>query len=152
MDCDSFVLSITTQSIIDDLKNFEDFFAFSNLDKTHELFSNKNKKVLDKFKIETLEKIGIDEFVALTSKCYAFKCGGDSKNKLKGISKSYSKNFKFDGYENCLNGEENQQKCDIYIIRSLNHEMYLQLVQQSTLSIFDDKRCYINNIKSIPWN
>ena len=40
-----------------------------------------------------------------------------------------------------------------YIIRSINHEMHLQEVKKkSTLSIFDDKRCYINNIESKPWN
>ena len=79
MDCDSFVLSIETQNIINDLKNLEDLFDFSNLDKNHELFSKKNKKVVGKFKIETPENIWIDEFVALRSKCYAFKCGDNSK-------------------------------------------------------------------------
>ena len=151
MDCDSFVLSIETQNIINDLKNLEDLFDFSNLDKNHELFSNKNRKVVGKFKIETPENIWIDEFVALRSKCYAFKCGDNSKNKLKGISKSQSKNIKFEEYYNCLFGREYQQECDNYIIRSINHEMVLQKVKKSTLSIFDDKRCYINNIKSIPW-
>ena len=101
MDFDSFVLSIETQNIINDLKNLEDLFDFSNLDENHELFSNKNKKVVGKFKIETPKNIWIDEFVALRSKCYAFKCGNDSKNKLKGISKSYSKNIKFDEYKKC---------------------------------------------------
>ena len=48
----------------------------------------KNKKVVGKFKIETPEKIWIDEYVCLRSKKYSFKCGDDSKNKLKGISKS----------------------------------------------------------------
>ena len=51
MDSDSFVLSINTKDIIKDLKNLENFFDFSNLDKSHELFSNKNKKVIGKFKI-----------------------------------------------------------------------------------------------------
>ena len=152
MDCDSFVLSIETQNIINDLKNLENLFDFSNLDKNHELFSNKNRKVVVKFKIETPEKIWIDEFVALRSKCYAFKCGNNSKNKLKGISKSYSRNIKFNEYYNCLFGREYQHECDNYIIKSINHEMVLQKVKKSTLSIFDDKRCYINNIESVPWN
>ena len=30
--------------------------------------------------------------------------------------------------------------------------MVLQEVKKSTLSIFDDKRCYISNIESKPWN
>ena len=106
MDCDSFVLSIETQNIINNLKNLEDLFDFSNLDKNHELFSNKNKKVVGKFKIETPENIWVDEFVTLRSKCYAFKCGDDSKNKLKGISKSYSKNIKFDEYKKCSDGKK----------------------------------------------
>ena len=29
---------------------------------------------------------------------YAFKCGDDSKNKLKGVSKSFSKNVQFEEY------------------------------------------------------
>ena len=151
MVCDSFVLSIETENIINDLKNIEDLFDFSNLDKNHELFSNKNKKVVVKFKIETPENIWIDKFVALRSKCYAFKCGDDSKNKLKGISKSQSKNIKFDEYKKCLDGEEYQHESDKYILRSINHDMILQKVKKSTLSIFDDKRCYINNIESEPW-
>ena len=44
MDTDSFVLSINTKDIIKILQNLKDIFDFSNFDKTHELFSNKNKK------------------------------------------------------------------------------------------------------------
>ena len=43
MDTDSFVLSVNTKDIIKDLKNLEDIFDFSNLDRNHELFSNKKK-------------------------------------------------------------------------------------------------------------
>ena len=81
---------------------------------------------------------------------YAFKCGDDSKNKLKDISKSQSKNIKFEEYYNCLIGGKYQQECDKCFIRSFNHEMYLQRVEKSTLFQFDDKRCSINNIESIP--
>ena len=96
IDTDAFVLSLKTQDIIKDLKNLEDIFDFSNLDKNHELFSNKNQKVLGKYKIETPKSVFIDEYVCLRSKMYAFKCGNDSKNKLKGVSKSQSKNIKFE--------------------------------------------------------
>ena len=130
MDTDSFVLSVNTKDIIKDLKNLEDIFDFSNLDKNHELFSNKNKKVIGKFKIETPKNIWIDEFVCLRSKMYAFKCGDDSKNKLKGISKSRSKNIKFEEYKKCLDGEDYQRECNNYIIRSINHEMVLQEVKK----------------------
>ena len=70
---------------------------------------------------------------------------------MKGVSKNQSKNIKFEKYYNCLFGEKYQQECDNYIIRSINHERYLQRVKKSTLSQFDAKRCYMNNIESIPW-
>ena len=81
-----------------------------------------------------------------------FKDGDDSKNKLKGISKSQSKNIKFEEYKKCLYGEKYQDESENYMLKSVNHEMYLQRVKKSTLSIFDDKRCYINETKTLPWN
>ena len=102
--------------------------------------------------IATPKIIWIDEYFCLRSKIYAFKCGDDSKNKLKGISKSQSKHIKLEEYKNCSDGKEHQRECNKYFIRSINYEMHLQEVKKSTLSIFDDKRCYINNIESIPWN
>ena len=114
----------------------------------------KNKKVIGKFKIETPKNSWIDEFVGLRSKAYSFKCkdNTESKNKIKGISKSHSKHIKFEDYKKCLDGEEYQKECNHYLLRSINHEMYLQELKKSTLSIFDDKRCYINEIESKPWN
>ena len=96
---DSFVFSVNTNDIIKDLRNLEDIFDFSNLDENHKLFSNKNKKVVGKFKIETPKNIWLDEFICLRNKMYAFKCGDDSKNKLKRISKSQSKHIKFEEYK-----------------------------------------------------
>ena len=100
MDTDSFVISVNTKDVIKDLKKLEKYIDFSNLDKNHELFSNKNKKVIGKFKIETPKNIWIDEFIRLRSKMYGIICGDDSKNKLKSISKSQSKNIKFEEYKN----------------------------------------------------
>ena len=56
IDTDAFVLSLKTKDIIRDFKNLENIFEISNLDKNHEFFSNKNKKVLGKFNTETPEK------------------------------------------------------------------------------------------------
>ena len=116
MDTDSCVLGVNTKDLIKDLKNLEDIFDFSNLDKNHELFSNKNKKLIGKFKIETPKNIWIDEFVCIRSKMYAFKCGDVIKNKLKGISKSQSKNNKFDEYKKYLDGKEYQKDCENCIL------------------------------------
>ena len=53
MDTDSFILSVNTKDLIKNLKNFENISDFTNLNKSHELFDNKNKKVIGKFKKET---------------------------------------------------------------------------------------------------
>ena len=87
MDTDSFKLSVYTKDIFKDLENLEDMFDYSNLDQNEELLSNKNKEVIEKFKIETPEIIWIDKFVCLRSKMYSFNCGDDSRTKLKGVSK-----------------------------------------------------------------
>ena len=83
IDTDGVILSMKTENIIKDLKNLEDIFDFSNSDKNHELCSEKNKKVIGKFKIETPKNIWIDEFVCLRSKAYSFNCKNEDKNKKK---------------------------------------------------------------------
>ena len=125
------------------------------MNENHETFSNNNKEVTGKFKIETPKIIWIDGFACLRNKMYAFKCGDDNRNKLKGVSKYQSKHIKIVEYKKCLDGMEYQRECNNYIVRSINHEMRLQEVKKSTLSIFDDKsdkRNYLNNNESIPWN
>ena len=130
LDTDSFVLSVNTKDIIKDLKNSKDLFDFSNLDENHEIFSNKNKKLIGFIKIETPKNIWIDEFVCLRNKMYAFKCGDDNKFKLKGISKSQSKNIQFEKFKKCSDGMEYQRECINYILRSINHEMHLQEIKK----------------------
>ena len=127
IDTDGLILSVTRENIINDIENLEDVFDFSNLDENHELFSEKNNKVIGKFKIETPKNFWIDKFVCLRSKVYSFKCKGniESKNKREGISKSQSKQFNFEDYYNCLFSGEYQKECKNYILRSINHEMHL---------------------------
>ena len=83
---------------------------------------------------------------------YAFQCGNDSKKKLGGFCKSQSKQIMFEEYYNFLFDGENQNDCVYYLVRSLYDEMQLQRVKISTLSLFDDKRLYINQTESKPWN
>ena len=65
VDTDGMFLSMKTENIIKDLKKLENIFDFSNLDKNHELYSEKNKKVVGKFKLQTPKNIWIDEFICL---------------------------------------------------------------------------------------
>ena len=149
---DSFVLGLNTKDIIRDLRNSEDFCDFSNLDEKHELFINKNKKVIGKFKNDTPKNIWIDEVVCVRNKIHSFKRGDDIKIKIEKFSKSQSKHVKFEEYKNHLDGEEYQKDSDNYIVRSFSHEMYFQNVRKLALSSFDNKRCYINETESKHWN
>ena len=126
IDTDGFVSSANTEDIIKDLKSLEDLFDFSTLNENHEIFSNKNKRVIGKYKLEFPKSTWVLEFVCLRNKKYAYNCGDDSKTKLKGISKSQSKNIKFDECRKCLNGAEYQRESYSYILPSINHEMPLQ--------------------------
>ena len=62
--------------------------------------------MIGKLKKETRKFICIDDFVCLTSKEYAFKCGDDGKNNVKGFSNSPSKTIEFDEDKKCLGGVE----------------------------------------------
>ena len=88
------------------MKSHEDFFDFSNLDESHEVLRIKVKKAVDEFKIETPKYIWIDEFIWLGSKAFCFKCSDKNTNKLKGFSKSQSKQFEFEECKKCLDGED----------------------------------------------
>ena len=76
----SFVLSVSRKGIIEDLKNLEDLFDFSKLDEDHELFINRNKKIIRKLVKETPENFWIDEYICHRSEMYAFKFVVDNLN------------------------------------------------------------------------
>ena len=48
--------------------------------------------------MKLLKTFWIYEIFCLKSKKYVFKCGGNSKNKLKGVSKSQPKHFAFEKF------------------------------------------------------
>ena len=55
LDTDSFILSFKLiKSLTEDLKIFKKDFDFSDLHPSHELYSNDNKEVIGKMKLETL--------------------------------------------------------------------------------------------------
>ena len=88
-------------------------------------------------------------FFVVRSKMFSVKCGDDIENKLNGISKSQSKHIKL---KKCLDGEAYQIESNNYFFRSINHEIYLQEVKKSTISIVHDRRNCLSDIESLPWN
>ena len=103
----------------------ENEFDFSNSVANHEIFSSKNEKVIGKFKLATAKKFWIDEFECLRSKNCSFRCNSENKNKTKGISNFYFKIIEIE-FKNCLDGEKSQEKCENYILKANDPEMYLQ--------------------------
>ena len=87
LEVDSFVLSLSTNDIFEDLQNLNDLFDISNLNKSHGLLSDKNKKILSKLKIDAPKYIRVEEILRLRSETYSFKSSDKNTNKLKGISK-----------------------------------------------------------------
>ena len=58
----------------------------------------------------------------------------------------------FDDYYNCLFAGNYRKECENFIIKSMNHDMFLQKVTKNSLSAFEEKRCYLNETESLPWN
>ena len=117
------MIGLNTKDKMKDLKKIENLFDFSDLRENHQLFSNKNEKVIGEFKTETPKNISLDEFNCLRNKMYAYKCGDINKNKVKGFSKYQSKCIKSVEFKKYLDVRENQKEYDNYIVRSINREI-----------------------------
>jgi hypothetical protein len=106
----------------------------------HPLYSDKNKKVIGKFKDE-LNSEKVVEFIGLRSKMYTFRTeSGKTCKKLKGIKKSVlKKDISFDDYLQCLLQNKifrHQQK----MIRSKKHNLATITQTKISLSYMDRKR------------
>ena len=74
LDTDSFKFSFKSiKNLIEDSKYVKEDFNFSDLDPSHELPSEYNKKDIGKLKLETLPELDLDEAVFLRSKSYSLK-------------------------------------------------------------------------------
>ena len=75
MDTGSFMLSVKTKNIINDLKNLEDIFDLSIFNENHKVKKINFRKV----KKETPTIFWIEEFFCLRCKMYSFECGNQVK-------------------------------------------------------------------------
>ena len=150
LDTDSFIFSFKPiKNLIEDLKHFKEDFDFSDLDPSHELYSEANKKVFGKMKLETAPELDIDEAVFLRSKSYSYNIKQNSSHcKHKGVQ-DHNK-YTLEDYKYCL--ENNEIKYSVnYSFRSNKHEITMVKQKKIVLNTFDDKRCYIDKYNSIPW-
>jgi len=87
-DTDSLCMAIETDDLYADMGRDLEFFDTSNFERDHELFSNKNHRVLGKFKSETGSR-ALEEFVGLRAKIYSLHVlPKKSHIKVKGIKKT----------------------------------------------------------------
>jgi hypothetical protein len=91
MDTDSFLMEIKTDNIYTDMEKNKEIFDLSNYGKnpnTAFLKSNKNKKVIGKFKDEC-DGFPMKEFCGLRPKMYSYVTdSGDNEKKAKGVKKT----------------------------------------------------------------
>ena len=119
------------------------------MDPSHEFYSEANKKVIGKLKLETAPELDLDETVFLRSKSYSLNIKQNSSHcKHKGVQDHNKSTLEV--YKYCL--EKNEIKYGVnYSFRSNKHEIAMVKQKKTALNTIDDKRCYIDKYNSIPW-
>ena len=135
MDTDSFVLSYSECKVSDE------HMDLSNLD----IPIKTNNKVPGKFKNELGIRI-IEEFIVLSPKTYSFK-NYPENTKEKRIKKHNNARL-IDYYDALMNNT--QRTVDESRIQKVGDKMTTTKTSKISLNTFDDKRFYVNNIKSYP--
>jgi hypothetical protein len=152
MDTDSFTLHFRTANLYSKLYDLKDAFDFNEYPKDHVLHDVTNKKVIGKFKDELSGNL-MNKFISLRSKMYAFTKLNEAVEKkvLKGINRSVvEKKITFDDYFNCLmNNKMDKHQCLRF--QSNLHQVYTIELTKVALTSTDDKRHYLDNIRSIPY-
>ena len=151
-DTDSLMYHIKKQDIFqiikEDMENGKDSkFDLSNYPENHELYNNINKKVVAKFKIESIDQI--IEFVGLRAKLYSYKTDSKESKICKGVKKSVvQKILTLENYKEVL-FNHNKISVNQRRIRSYIHQLYSEQCSKVALSGNDDK-LYIcdDNIKT----
>ena len=135
MDTDSFVLSYSEGKVSDE------HMDLSNLN----IPIKTNNKVPGNFKHELGSRI-IEEIIALSPKTYSFK-NYPKNTKEKGIKKHNNARH-IDYYDALMNNT--QRTVDKSRIQKFCDYMTTRKTSKISLNIFDDKRFYVNNVKSYP--
>ena len=154
-DTDSLLYEIETEDFYKDISgDVKDRFDTSDYPENHPsgIPTGINKKVLGMFKDEVAGK-NIKEFVGLRAKLYSFKTEeGKENKKCKGIKKAVvAKSIRHENYKKCLQTGKEQLRIQT-IIRSYEHNLYLEEVNKIALSAADDKRYLLkDSFDTLAW-
>jgi hypothetical protein len=152
MDTDSFMYEFCTDNLYEDMhEDLDRYYDTSDYPSDHPNFSNKNKKVLGKWKDE-LNGTPIQEIVALKAKMYSVMTPTQVKKVAKGIHRVFlNKHLTHADYKQCLN-EGRSQHAKASTIRSVDHKLYTMTVNKKGLDCNDSKRVVLsNNHNTLPF-
>ena len=153
-DTDSLCYILKTENVHKDMLDNLDRFDMSNYPEDSPYRNISNTAKIGFFKNETAGT-EIIEFVGLKPKCYSIKCEDSihDSRKGKGVNKNLIKHtLTHENYKNILFNEEQLQQKDIqHSLRSFKHQIYLIEQSKISLSCYDDKKYYKNNVESIPY-
>ena len=142
-DTDSLLYEIITEDFYKDIsEDVKNKFDTSNYPENHPsgIPTGINNKVVGMFKDE-LAGLNMVEFVGLRAKLYSCKSeDGTEKKKCKGIKKAVvANNILHANYKTCLLTGKVQYRTQ-NILRSYEHEIYMEEINKIALSTTDDKR------------
>ena len=139
-DTDSMCCEIQTANIYDDMARDLSEYDTSNFETDHPLYSNRNHRVLAKFKSET-GSLAPSEFVGLKAKMYSLLCDKKSQKKAKGIKKHIvKKHVHHEHYLRVLRQTTPRTSCKFRMFRSRRHTVNTVETVKTCLDAFDDKR------------
>ena len=149
-DTDSLCYDIETEDLYKDFESIKDQLDTSDYPKDHPLYSEKNKKVVGKFKDETNGE-PITEFVGLRAKVYALSTPTSQTKKAKGVKKSVvKKDISIDDYRNTLLNEKIMVHSQ-HGIKSSKHKLHSIVMKKISLSCFDDKRFLTDSVNTLAY-
>ena len=145
-DTDSLLLSVKTKDFYKDLKRkFNQIMDTSNYSKNHFLYSERNTKIIGKFKDEYLNMI-VHEFVGLKPKLYSILYNDDKfKQTAKGLQKSVlQKSINHQHYRNVL-FDHKVYNTEMRRIQSKEHNLSTVRLTKQIFQPLDDKRYLLQN-------
>ena len=140
-DIDSLTYEMKSKDVYEEFFKQKHLFDFSNYPKDSKFFDPTNKKVIGKMKDEKEGKIN-DEFVGLKSKMYSMKnIDGKESNTAKGVNIATEFNEFKDTLFNKIVVRHKMKR-----IQSKNHKLGTDEINKTSLSCFDDKRFFLNDV------
>lgn len=147
-DTDSLMIEVETEDFYEDMKKMGlDKFDCSSFPKDHRLFSNENRKIAGKMKLEHAGE-QIVEFIGLRPKMYSMifdsdNCDGAPRcdMRAKGVSHVARKHITHEKYYNTLmDFNAPLPVCESFALRSKNHTIQMVRDIKIALAANDDKR------------